>query len=355
MQMFDIEKTQYKVADFLDWQRAGTLDLAPVFQRRTVWKPGAKSFLIDTVARGLPTPIIFLRDRIDLSSMRATREVVDGQQRLRTLISYIAQDLLTDFDPERDDFTIKKNHNLDLAGKHFQELDEAMQHRLLNYSFSTHVLPSSVEDRDVLHIFQRLNSTGEKLNQQELRNAEFFGEFKTTMYELALEQLERWRQWEIFSGDEIARMKEVELTSDFAVVMLRGFGGKKPKLISETYRELDEHFPQAKQVARRFQATMDAVDDIIGDSISDTIFSREIWFIVLATYLYQRLYPGLDLRAKSKPARLPRTLRGGLLEVSERVREDTDELPSELLDAIRGASSDQKSRLARLGFLTENL
>src|SRR6187431_2836241 len=97
MQTYDITRTEYKVSDFLQWQRAGTLDLQPVFQRRTVWKPGAKSFLVDTVARGLPTPIIFLRDRVDLRTLKSTREVVDGQQRLRTLIGYIEPDALPDF------------------------------------------------------------------------------------------------------------------------------------------------------------------------------------------------------------------------------------------------------------------
>src|SRR3954470_10685918 len=118
METFEIAQTQYKVADYLDWQRAGSLDLAPVFQRRTVWKPGAKSFLVDTVVRGLPTPIIFLRDRIDLSTMRPTREVVDGQQRLRSLLGYIDPGSLGNtFDPERDEFTVQRNHNPELAGR----------------------------------------------------------------------------------------------------------------------------------------------------------------------------------------------------------------------------------------------
>jgi hypothetical protein len=310
--------------------------------------------LDNTVVRGLPTPIIFLRDRIDLSSMRPTREVVDGQQRLRTLISYIDPTALDDFDAERDDFTVQKNHNLDLAGKRFSELSRTLRHRLLNYSFSTHVLPSSVEDRDVLRIFQRLNSTGEKLNSQELRNAEFFGEFKTIMYELALEQLERWREWGVFSGDEIARMKEVELTSDFAVIMLDGFGAKSQKKITAAYKQFDDSFPRARRLVQRFHATMDAIDETMGNELIDSVFSREIWFVVLATYIYNRLYDGSDLSINKKRTRLPRNLLGRLLRVSTRIQEDT-ELPPELLDAIRGASSDQKSRDARLEFLSENI
>lgn len=81
----DIKRTLFSVSDFLTWQKAGLLDLSPPFQRRSVWKPGAKSYLIDTVVRSLPTPLIFLRERVDLDSLQVTREVIDGQQRLRTL------------------------------------------------------------------------------------------------------------------------------------------------------------------------------------------------------------------------------------------------------------------------------
>jgi len=60
MRELDIRKTQFTVADFLSWQREGTLNLNPRFQRRSVWKPGARSYFLDTVVRGLPAPIIYL-------------------------------------------------------------------------------------------------------------------------------------------------------------------------------------------------------------------------------------------------------------------------------------------------------
>ena len=142
METFDIKRTLFSVGDFLGWQREGTLDLSPRFQRRSVWKPGAKSYLVDTVVRGLPTPVIFLRERIELNDLRQLREVVDGQQRLRTLISYVDPSALPDFDPSRDGFLVKRAHNIELAGKAFRELPKDLQGRILSYEFSTHVLPS---------------------------------------------------------------------------------------------------------------------------------------------------------------------------------------------------------------------
>src|SRR4051812_44405052 len=107
----NITKTVYKVGDFLSWQRMKSLVLSPSFQRRPVWSAAAKSFFIDTIARGHPIPIVFLREQTNLDTLEPSREVVDGQQRLRTLLSYIEPESLRDFDPERDSFEIKKSHN----------------------------------------------------------------------------------------------------------------------------------------------------------------------------------------------------------------------------------------------------
>ena len=192
MDGIDISRTQYRVSDFISWQRSKTLVLSPSFQRRAVWKPGAKSYLIDTIARGLPIPIIFLRDqRSDLSSLEPKREVVDGQQRLRTLIAYIDPSLLDDYKPGVDDFQVDLIHNKQLGGRSFRQLPSRIQQSILDYQFSVHVLSSSVDDREVLSIFARMNSTGVKLNAQELRNAEFYGAFKTSIYRTAATHLPR--------------------------------------------------------------------------------------------------------------------------------------------------------------------
>ena len=117
MKQSSILKTVYKVSDFLSWQRAGSLTLSPKFQRRPVWPAGAKSYLIDSIVRGIPVPIIFLRQRTNLETLEPQREVVDGQQRLRTIITFVAPALLKDYDKAKDAFTVKRTHNADIAGK----------------------------------------------------------------------------------------------------------------------------------------------------------------------------------------------------------------------------------------------
>ena len=94
-------KTIFTISQFLDWQRQGTLDLSPIFQRRPVWKPSAKSLLVDSIIRGYSLPIILLRQVQDLDTLSMKMEVVDGQQRLRTLLGFIEPACLADYDPAR--------------------------------------------------------------------------------------------------------------------------------------------------------------------------------------------------------------------------------------------------------------
>ena len=353
MREFDVRKTQFSIADFLAWQKDKTLNLKPVFQRRSVWKPGAKSYFIDTVARGLPAPIIYLRPRLDLASQITTREVVDGQQRLRTIFSYVDPSLLDDYNSAHDAFEVKRTHNKEIAGIAFRTLSEHHRRRILEYEFSTHVLPASVEDRDVLEMFARLNATGEKLNSQELRNAEYFGEFKTLVYELAREQLERWTQWKIFSNNQIARMKEVELTSDLAINMIDGLTGKSQASIDKSYGKYDTTFAQQDEVRKRFRHAMDQIDDLLGDDIAGTIYSSEVHFFTLFVFIYGALYGlGSPLTPGKKASRLkPTKLKKSLLDVGSHFYEER--VPNKVLDAVRRASVDLGRRRTRLNYMMQ--
>lgn len=349
MKIFDIGHTNYTVADFLGWQQEGRLRLSPAFQRRSVWTTGHKSYLVDTVVRGLPVPVVFIRDTIDLNSKSIIREMVDGQQRIRTLLSYVEPSCLPDFDDTRDAFTVTWAHNSEIAGKPFVKLPEDVRIRILTYAFSTHVLPLGTEDRDVLQIFARMNSTGLKLSPQELRNAQFFGPFKTLMYELATEQLDRWRQWHLFSEDSIARMKEVELVSDLTMSMIDGLKGKTQARINELYKRFDQNFPGGKIAADRFRSVMECIDRLLGDELNRTVYRSEVNFFTLFVYLYDVLYGlGSELKVK-KPALLPEGLESSLENVSSRIRRS--DVPEAVLDAIQRASADLGRRRTRLKFM----
>jgi hypothetical protein len=309
MKIWNTLRSNLKVSNFLGWQRDGTLILNPNFQRRPVWKTGAKSYLIDTILRGLPIPIIFLRElATDLKTFRPKTEVVDGQQRLRTLLSFIMPDSLPDFQAERDDFRIKATHNKEYGDKSFRELPADAQQQILDYQFSVHTFPSDTDDREILQIFARMNSTGVKANAQELRNAEFFGEFKTVAFELAAEQLNRWRNWHIFTPDDIARMEEVELTSEFMLMMLKGLSPSSEKVITAPYKEFDDRFPDSEEIQKRFRQVFDTVNAELSSEVA-SLFSKRTLFYALFVAVYDLQYEdphGKRSLAKSiRPKGLP--------------------------------------------------
>jgi hypothetical protein len=345
----NITKTVYKVSDFLSWQRSSSLSLSPSFQRRSVWPTAAKSFLIDTVVQGLPMPIIIVRERTNLDTLEASREVVDGQQRLRTIISFVEPELLPDFDQTRDSFVVSKNHNKEIASKTFRQLSPDVRKRILGYEFSVHVLPSDTEDSQVLQIFARMNATGVKLNDQELRNAEFYGVFKTLAYELAYEQLNRWREWKIFSEMDIARMLEVEETSDLILLMFDGVHGKSQSALNRIYKDCEEEFPDGQEVARRFRIVMDKIDETFGRYIQASAFSRKALFHTLFTFYYDLLF-GIDSTlVRRKPNDLPEDIISIVQEKSDQILHGS--LDEELAKVLRGATGNTGSRILRLEFM----
>lgn len=330
----DIKITTYRVRDFISWQKNGTLELSPKFQRRPVWKPGAKSFLIDTILRGLPVPIIFLREKIgDISDLEPSREVVDGQQRLRTIFSFIRPSLLKDFDSSRDSFLVSEKHNKHFCKKQFSNLPEDIQRSILDYTFSVHVLPAGVDDREVLQIFSRMNSTGVKLNNQELRNAEFIGEMKTSIYNSSIGQLYKWRDWKVFTENSISRMEEVELVSEIYQFMLDGIVSKSQKSLNTMYHEYEEEFKDRDEAEKRFNMIMDLIDDELGKDISETIFSLPKYFFLLYCYIYQNIFGFGELTEKRKPTKSKAKIKNSLVAITKDVEEER--LDKSLLELIQ--------------------
>jgi uncharacterized protein with ParB-like and HNH nuclease domain len=160
----------YSVRDFEEWDDRDELVLQPKFQRRDVWSDKARSYLMDTIIRGKPIPKIYMRQDVNPKTRRARREIVDGQQRLHTVLSFL-----------KDGFKISKSHHEDFGGKTFSGLDHNTQRDILKYEFVVDLL-QDMPDNEVYDLFARINTYSEKLKAQELRNAKWFGDFKSCVF-----------------------------------------------------------------------------------------------------------------------------------------------------------------------------
>lgn len=287
MKAFDTRT--YSINDFREWNAREQLELAPRFQRRQVWKANAKSFLVDTIIRSRPMPKVFLRQKTEPSTKTTIREVVDGQQRIRAILEFLDNG-----------FRLSKIHNSDYGGLYFGELPDDVQRSYLDYELAVDLLLDAT-DQDVLDIFSRINSYGVILNSQEKLNAKYFGEFKLTAYELALEFLTFWRKYKIFSDQQILRMAEVELVSELLVAMNSGIQARKA--IEPAYRKYDSSFPKRAEFSERFKRTMDLIGDVLGPTLGVSSFSRPPLFYSLYLAFYHSNYGLPEFDVQRRPIR----------------------------------------------------
>jgi hypothetical protein len=75
--------------DFTIFQEKKILVISPKFQRRAVWRAPARSYFIDTILRKMVVPPLYLRTKQDKETKSIIREVVDGQQRVRSVLEFM--------------------------------------------------------------------------------------------------------------------------------------------------------------------------------------------------------------------------------------------------------------------------
>ena len=143
--------TSYPINHFKDLEFRGKLDLRPSVQRNLVWSDNQSIYLIDTVLKNLPLALFFIETQID-ENQDTIWKVIDGQQRLTSLIRFLKGELRLN--------TIRhpnsESLNNDLNGKKFSDLSTELQNHILSYKLSVVEL-SETNEADIRDMFIRLN------------------------------------------------------------------------------------------------------------------------------------------------------------------------------------------------------
>jgi hypothetical protein len=129
------------------------LDVRPPYQREFVYKDKQRDAVIETLRRDFPLNVMYWAVRGD-----GTFEVIDGQQRTISICQYV-----------QGDFSIPVNGH-QLA---FHNLQRDQQDQILDYELMIYLCEGT--DSEKLGWFKTINIAGEKLTNQELRNAVFHG------------------------------------------------------------------------------------------------------------------------------------------------------------------------------------
>jgi hypothetical protein len=127
----------------------GELNIRPKYQREFVYKDKQRNAVIETVCKNFPLNVMYWAKNED-----GTFEVLDGQQRTISICEYVAGDFSFD-------------------GLKFQNLQDDQQEQILNYKLMVYFCEGN--EREKLDWFKTINIAGEKLTDQELRNAIYTG------------------------------------------------------------------------------------------------------------------------------------------------------------------------------------
>lgn len=349
--MKNFDSRVYSIADFLEWHNNDLLNLSPDFQRRSVWSQNAKSYLIDTIISGKPMPKILISQQ--LSGSRTIRIVVDGQQRLRSILGFI-----------EGDFRISRAHNREFAGYTFERLPEQAKKDFLQYELGVDLL-FDMSYEDILDIFARINTYTVILNTQEKRNARYVGYFKQYVYEFGYKYVGYFLDGGIVTRGRVIRMAEAELSAELFVALIGGV--QTNKNTEHYYKMLEDEPGNLEDAANRFDTIMTYVGAIYPPhDIAQTNWSRIHLFYTLFTALGHCLYglEGLDpsLRAPLNEKLVGRyrvTLDEISLKYDEVAKElDSDSTPEDyrrFIDFSRRRTTDTAARIARANFVCGKL
>lgn len=285
-----VEHQSLVIRDLLNYHARQELNVTPWYQRRSVWKDTEKAYLINTLFEQKPVPSIYIRHSIDIQEEKAIKEVVDGQQRVRSILEYA-------------DGKFPARHPKHQKPVVYSALTSAQRSSFLMTSLSIGYLINAT-DPDVIEIFGRLNSVSKTLNPQEKRNSNFSGEFKQFCLRQAAERLAFWRDYNIFAAQQIARMDEVQFISELAINMMEGLVDYSPTRINATYEKYDARFSEQRGLERRMEVVFGKLAGLRPDLIRDTIFSRPPLFFSLFLILDR-------LKAKTSNA----ALEGALVDI----------------------------------------
>lgn len=154
----------------------GKLDLSPDYQRNYVMKKTVASRLIESILLNIPIPVIYLAEEEDGSWV-----VIDGKQRLTSIISFINGKFITD----GLDFKLTGLKMLsELNGKLFSQLSADDQEKIFNSSLNSVVISKDSDENVKFEIFERLNTGSVPLNEDEIRNNIYRGTYTELLAKL---------------------------------------------------------------------------------------------------------------------------------------------------------------------------
>jgi hypothetical protein len=234
--------TNKKVRELIQMVKEGKLIPRPDFQRRLVWSRADKNHFIDSIIRGYPFPEIYLADGdVDLEKGTGTQQLVDGLQRVTTLIQYFEGDTdlkLTTVPPYRD-------------------LDEDDKRAFLQYDVAVRDL-GNVQREEIIEVFKRINATKYSLLEIEVNNAVYAGALKQFADRLAADAF--FEEHSVFHAADLKRMGDLRYALGIVITMLGGYTNRDDSF-GEFLDRYNDDFPEQGEIKDRIDKVLAFVQE----------------------------------------------------------------------------------------------
>ena len=234
---YNRKSTSITISVFYENYQLGKYNMNPEYQRDdNVWEMPQKSFLIDTILKNFPMPPIFLEQKIEQYTGKTTYDVIDGKQRLSTIVAFIEGKVSLPDTFGNDEYGYAK-----INGKNFFEIqkmskdDELISDFVADFwSYTISVEYIERPDAKVVdNIFDRLNREGSRLNAAELRKAKYYDSILyTTVFGFRDDSL----FVNILSRLNKNRLQDLSFITEVAILLIQ------KQIIDGTENSIDEVF-----------------------------------------------------------------------------------------------------------------
>ncbi len=242
------------ISDLIGKIRRDELILQPEFQREFVWTPSHMENFIKTILDGFPFPEIYISQKgIDLTTLATQNVVVDGQQRLTTILKYI-----------------DGNSNFEKSIPRFSDLGEDDKRDFLNYDVTIRDL-KDVDSDIIIEVFKRINSTNFTLNAIEINNAIYNGEFISCAKDVLAAIEERELKVPIFSESELTRMADLHFILLVLSTLEEGGYFTYDNKVEEYIARFNDEYPN-------YELNKNLVTDKILNILQSNIEPDSIWY-----------------------------------------------------------------------------
>ena len=233
----DVDHYDITISELVRMAADDELLIAPVYQRHFRWKTKDESRLIESLFLGLPVPSIYVATNAD-----ATWEVVDGLQRLSTIMHFIAEpEGILAQTGKKEPLVLEGLEELSqFNGRSFENLPGPIRLAFTRRPLRVTALSDKSDYQARFDLFERLNRGGVILSPQEVRASIFQGPFNDLLRELADDK-------NLHSLLKLQRGAQHDGTREEQVLKFFAYMNSRSKFKGAVTKFLNDYMAQAKE------------------------------------------------------------------------------------------------------------